>query len=146
MLLSYIQVLEISNLFSLCYHCSVMMQLCSVVMVLFCIYGSSNSYKVAITMSQSSFKQSMMKKVSGVVCASAIFVSSISGMAMPAMAAVGEGDLPPGAMAFQKLLKYQVRCNFNKAKLAKFDRLIFILEASDSSSQCTAHFCMSLMS
>ena len=27
---------------------------------------------------------------------------------MPAIAAVGEGDLPPGAMAFQKLLKYQV--------------------------------------
>ena len=85
-----------------------MLQSGIVAVVLFCLYGSSDSYKMTMKMSQSNFKQSMMKKISGVACASVIFVSSISGMAMPAIAAVGEGDLPPGAMAFQKLLKYQV--------------------------------------
>jgi hypothetical protein len=76
----------------------------SLVFILFSVYG--NAY--TMTMNMSPFKASMMKKVSGAVCASCIFVSSVAGIASPTLAAVGEGDLPPGAMAFQKLLKYQV--------------------------------------
>ena len=86
----------------------IMLQSSIAALVLLCFCGSCYSFKMTMKLSQANLKQSMMKKVSGVACASAIFISSISGMAMPAIAAVGEGDLPPGAMAFQKLLKYQV--------------------------------------
>ena len=85
-----------------------MLQSSIAALVLLCFCGSCYSFKMTMKLSQANLKQSMMKKVTGVACASAIFISSISGVAMPAIAAVGEGDLPPGAMAFQKLLKYQV--------------------------------------
>lgn len=75
---------------------------------LICVCSTSNAFTLTMKMSQRSLQQSMMKKFSGAVCASCIFISSVSGVAGPAVAAVGEGDLPPGAMAFQKLLKYQV--------------------------------------
>jgi hypothetical protein len=84
-----------------------MMKVYTAVLAILCVYSAS-AYKVTMKMSQPTFQQSVMRKVSGAVVASALLLSSF-GSAMPAMAAVGEGDLPPGAMAFQKLLKYQVR-------------------------------------
>jgi hypothetical protein len=46
----------------------------------------------------------LLKRISAAVCASSLLLSSMNG---PVLAAVGEGDLPEGAMAFSKLLKYQ---------------------------------------
>ena len=77
-------------------------------MAVLCLYGSTNAYKMTLKMSNPTFKQSITKKVTGAIVASALLLSSVGGFVGPAMAAVGEGDLPPGAMAFQKLLKYQV--------------------------------------
>jgi hypothetical protein len=97
-----------------------MMQLFSLLVFVSCIY-SSDAFKLSMKASQNSLQQSMMKKFSGIVCASCILVSSVSGMVGPASAAVGEGDLPPGAMAFQKLLKYQVRGTFLRLSLVQLN-------------------------
>jgi hypothetical protein len=80
------------------------------ILVLFvvCVCRGGYAFKMMMKTSQPTLQQSMMKKFSGIACATCIMISSVSGVAGPAFAAVGEGDLPDGAMAFQKLLKYQV--------------------------------------
>jgi hypothetical protein len=80
------------------------------ILVLFvvCVCRGGHAFKMMMKTSQPTLQQSMMKKFSGIACATCIMISSVSGVAGPAFAAVGEGDLPDGAMAFQKLLKYQV--------------------------------------
>lgn len=96
-----------------------MMQLFSLLVFVSCMY-SSNAFKLSMKSSQPNLQQSMMKKFSGIICASCILVSSVGGMVGPASAAVGEGDLPPGSMAFQKLLKYQVRKAFVELTSKRF--------------------------
>lgn len=80
------------------------------ILALFVVSVCRGGYALKMTMksSEQTLQQSMIKKFSGIACATCIMISSISGIAGPALAAVGEGDLPDGAMAFQKLLKYQV--------------------------------------
>lgn len=83
-------------------------QLKSFALFLFCVCSVSNAFTLSMRSSQPTIQKSSLQKISGAVCASCIFLSSISGFAGPSVAAVGEGDLPQGAMSFQKLLKYQV--------------------------------------
>ena len=73
-----------------------------------CVCRGGDAFKMMMKTSQPTLQKSMLKKFSGIACAACIMISSVSGVAGPALAAVGEGDLPDGAMAFQKLLKYQV--------------------------------------
>lgn len=87
---------------------SQMSRLFILVLFVVCVCRSSYAFTLTMKTSQPSLQQSMIKKFSGIACATCIMISSVSGIAGPAFAAVGEGDLPDGAMAFQKLLKYQV--------------------------------------
>lgn len=68
-------------------------------------FRMQSSRKMMMNMSLLGQQQGpLLKRFSAAVCASTLLLSSMNG---PVLAAVGEGDLPEGAMAFSKLLKYQ---------------------------------------
>jgi hypothetical protein len=68
-------------------------------------YLISKSFQPLTRIQSSMQMQLLPRKLVTVLIANAIGFNSLP---TPVYSAVGEGDLPPGAMAFNKILKYQV--------------------------------------